>query len=47
MMIGIKGKMSESTILESLKVYRDYLNGDSSHVEVVEVPLPDNPINAR
>lgn len=32
--------MSKSTILESLKVCRDYVNGDKSHVEVVDVPLP-------
>lgn len=32
--------MSESTILESLKVSREYLNGDETHVEVVQVPLP-------
>ncbi|RVU69852.1 MULTISPECIES: DNA-binding transcriptional regulator [Lactobacillus] len=32
--------MSKSTILESLKVCRDYVNGDESHVEVVDVPLP-------
>lgn len=30
--------MSKSTILESL-VYREYINGDDSHVEVVHVPV--------
>ncbi|MCT7696400.1 helix-turn-helix domain-containing protein [Lactobacillus crispatus] len=32
--------MSKSTVLESLKVYRDYMNGDDSQVEVVNVPFP-------
>ncbi|WP_239460837.1 helix-turn-helix domain-containing protein [Lactobacillus gallinarum] len=32
--------MSKSTILESLKVCREYVNGDESHVEVVDIPLP-------
>ncbi|MFJ6923407.1 MAG: hypothetical protein ACIRZZ_09690 [Lactobacillus gallinarum] len=31
--------MSESTILEALKVYRKYINGDESHVEVAHVPV--------
>lgn len=32
--------MSKSTILDSLKVYREYMNGDTSHVEIVNVPMP-------
>lgn len=32
--------MGKSTILESLKICRDYVNGDDSYVEVVDVPLP-------
>lgn len=32
--------MGKSTILESLKICRDYVNGDDSHVEVINVPLP-------
>lgn len=32
--------MTKSTILDSLKVYRKYVNGDDSHVEVVHVPMP-------
>lgn len=32
--------MAKSTILESLRVYREYLEGDNSHVEVVHVPIP-------
>lgn len=31
--------MPESTILESLKVYREYINGDDSHVEVVHITV--------
>ena len=31
--------MSKSTILESLKVYREYINGDDSHVEGVHVSV--------
>ncbi|MCQ5246553.1 MULTISPECIES: hypothetical protein [Lactobacillus] len=29
--------MIKSTILESLKFYKEYLNGNDSHVEAVEV----------
>lgn len=29
--------MSKSTILDSLKAYRKYLNGDSRDIEVVEI----------
>ena len=32
--------MAKSTILDSLKIYREYINGDDSHVEVVHVPMP-------
>lgn len=32
--------MAKSTILYSLKIYREYINGDDSHVEVVHVPMP-------
>lgn len=32
--------MTKSTILQSLKVCREYINGDKSYVEVVHVPLP-------
>lgn len=32
--------MTKSTILDSLKVCREYVNGDDSHVEVVHVPMP-------
>lgn len=32
-----KNTTNESTIVESLKAFRDYLNGDDSHVEVVNV----------
>lgn len=31
--------MIKSTILESLKVYKEYLNGNDSQVEAVEVSL--------
>lgn len=31
--------MAESIILESLKVYCEYINGDDSNVEVVHVPV--------
>lgn len=31
--------MITSTILESLKVYKEYLNENDSHVEAVEVSL--------
>lgn len=32
--------MTKSTILDSLNVYREYINGDDSHVEVVHVSMP-------
>lgn len=32
--------MAKSTILDSLKIYREHINGDDSHVEVVHVPMP-------
>lgn len=31
--------MPESTVLESLKVYREYINGDDSHVEVAHISV--------
>lgn len=34
--------MTRSIVLKSLKVYREYLNGNDSHVEVIDVPLSIN-----
>ncbi len=34
--------MIRSIIFKSLKVCREYLNGNDSHVEVVDVPLSVN-----